>query len=46
MSIVAGLRNIGVFDKLAERLLAKVHGIGSNGDPYMPVFLYVDVYNK
>ena len=28
MSIVAGLRNIGVFDKLAERLLAKVHGIG------------------
>ena len=19
---------------------------GSNGDPYMPVFLYVDVYNK
>ena len=27
-SIVAGLRNIGVFDKLAERLLAKVHGIG------------------
>ena len=28
MSIVAGLRNIDVFDKLAERLLAKVHGIG------------------
>ena len=28
MSIVAGLRNIGVFDKLAEWLLAKVHGIG------------------
>ena len=28
MCIVAGLRNIGVFDKLAERLLAKVHGIG------------------
>ena len=28
MSIVAGLRNIGLFDKLAERLLAKVHGIG------------------
>ena len=28
MSIVAGLRNIGVFDKLAERLLAKVRGIG------------------
>ena len=28
MSIVAGLRNIGVFDKLAERLLAKGHGIG------------------
>ena len=28
MSIVAGLRDIDVFDKLAERLLAKVHGIG------------------
>ncbi|RHV14071.1 citrate transporter [Clostridium sp. OM05-9] len=28
MSIVAGLRNIDVFDKLAERLLSKVHGIG------------------
>ena len=28
ISIVPGLRNIDVFDKLAERLLAKVHGIG------------------
>lgn len=49
MSIVAGLRNIGVFDKLAERLLAKVHGIGGVTVIliclcfFMPMFITNDV---
>ena len=44
MSIVAGLRNIGVFDKLAERLLAKVHRIGCLTVVLVCLFFFMSMF--